>query len=160
MKFTLLSSILLSASLIGAQNPLPPGTYQVINRVLDPAGNKLALTFNGNQALITVQPVSNNSNQLWVLTDFSNPTVTGNSLAPLNSGGFQVGPVGNFPTSLAALPFDEFVWPSTNVDGSFRVSDGEFDFFWGLNNATDGAEVQVSQLTGQATQLWVFLKVA
>lgn len=34
-----------------------PGTYYIVNRVLSPAGQKLALTFNGERNTVTVTPL-------------------------------------------------------------------------------------------------------
>lgn len=36
---------------------IPAGTYIIYNRVLSPAGEKLAISFNGNNQLATVKPL-------------------------------------------------------------------------------------------------------
>jgi CCL2 lectin-like len=44
------------------------GNYVIYNRVLSPTGDKLAITFNGQNANATVQPLSYNASQKVRLT--------------------------------------------------------------------------------------------
>ncbi len=39
------------------------GTYYIVNRMLSPSGQKLALTFNGENNTVTVTPLINANNQ-------------------------------------------------------------------------------------------------
>lgn len=40
-------------------NALPPaGTYNIISRILSPSGQQLAVTFNGEGAAVTLQPLA------------------------------------------------------------------------------------------------------
>ncbi len=51
--------ILLPFAFFAIVNALPPaGTYNIISRILSPTGQQLAVTFNGEGAAITLQPLA------------------------------------------------------------------------------------------------------
>jgi hypothetical protein len=66
--FYILASLWAAVIEIAAQNVATPGTYHIINTVLDPSGNKLAVTFNGGTNPITVTPLTNATTQQVSIT--------------------------------------------------------------------------------------------
>ncbi len=54
-----LNILLPFAAFFAIVNALPPaGTYNIISRILSPTGQQLAVTFNGEGAAITLQPLA------------------------------------------------------------------------------------------------------
>ena len=52
-------SIIIPFAFFAIVNALPPaGTYNIISRILSPTGQQLAVTFNGEGAAVTLEPLA------------------------------------------------------------------------------------------------------
>jgi len=51
--------------------PAPsPGAYIIVNRVLSPDDERLAITYNGQSNAVTVTPKKDGETQRWIIEDF------------------------------------------------------------------------------------------
>ncbi|GJJ12841.1 hypothetical protein Clacol_007086 [Clathrus columnatus] len=159
---SILSTVIVTISLgvhnALAQTFLANGTYQFVNRVLDPSGNQLALTNNGPNNFVSVTTfVHNQANQLWAVGS-SSPGV---EIAVLGtSGSVTAATSGTLPKILLSLTGASVVWETTNIDGSITISDTSNRFNWSPINPISGSPVAVQSaipVTSSAgtSQLWV-----
>jgi hypothetical protein len=108
-----------------------PGNYVIYNRVLSPTGEKLALSFNGENQTVTVEPFSDRSNLLasisslpyplysnvflqWSIVDYSDGRTQ--SLSPKNRGDLQAAWGSNVVTVLTA---GSYVWTIRSSDSGY-----------------------------------------
>ncbi|GJJ12842.1 hypothetical protein Clacol_007087 [Clathrus columnatus] len=143
-----------------AQNFLPNGTYQFVNRVLDPSGNQVALTSNGPGTTVVLSTfVHNQANQLWAVGS----TSQGIEIAAFGTKGTVTAATsGTLPQILRSLTGAGIVWDTTNIDGSITISDTSNRFNWASFPSTpvSGSIVVVQSavpVTSSAgtSQLWV-----
>ncbi|KAG9224206.1 hypothetical protein CCMSSC00406_0004705 [Pleurotus cornucopiae] len=87
-----------------------PGTYYIVNRVLSPAGQKLALTFNGERNTVTVTPLVNATNQAWCIRNYYGGATQ--SVSPASKSRLEIG-MG--PGIIRVLPPGGYVWTLRNT---------------------------------------------
>lgn len=104
----------------------PAGTYYIINRVLSPTGDKLALTFEGQGSAAQVTPLANAANQqVCRITTSSSPSLifpqwvlsggATSSVSPVSSQGLQAG----WGSGVVILPAGGYVWHVTQTANGY-----------------------------------------
>ncbi|OAX40927.1 hypothetical protein K503DRAFT_768162 [Rhizopogon vinicolor AM-OR11-026] len=130
-----------------------PGVYAIVNRVLSPNDERLAITFNGSDQPATATVRTDSPAQRWVIADYDTRT---QSVSPQSSQNLQAAWGSGFVT---VLPAGNYVWTIRNTDTGYTIQDGGVTVFWGVANAVDGAEVTIGDGTGNEKQRWFFEKI-
>ncbi|KIJ95877.1 hypothetical protein K443DRAFT_124679 [Laccaria amethystina LaAM-08-1] len=134
---------------------LAPGTYIIVNRVLSPEDEMLAITFNGQGKTATVTPTTAASGaQRWVIKDYDAKT---QYVTPADAPGLQAAWGSGVVT---VLPAGGYVWTIRKTDEGYTIQDGGVTQFWGLDVAHPKSPVTIG--AGTATlnekQRWLFDK--
>ncbi|KIO22026.1 hypothetical protein M407DRAFT_10106 [Tulasnella calospora MUT 4182] len=116
------------------------GTYYIINRVESPIGERLCLTFTGE-----------NQRPTWQITTFSDGNTQ--SIVPVANSGLECawGP-GVVVVSSAGL----HVWAIRSSDSGYTIKDGGETQVWGLNLANVGSEIAIGNDAELERQRWTF----
>ncbi|CUA75225.1 hypothetical protein RSOLAG22IIIB_11581 [Rhizoctonia solani] len=135
------------------------GTYIIINRVLSPQGQRLAMTFNGANQAVTGTPVgAQNNNQQWAITRFGAGVLGASTyeLKPVSSQNLETGQgSGNIVT----LPIGGYIFSIYKDDFGYIVQDSNRHNTWALENATAGSRVVFPGSLGDR-QRWYFHNIA
>ncbi|KAL4263775.1 CCL2-like lectin domain-containing protein [Pleurotus pulmonarius] len=133
-----------------------PGTYYIVNRVLSPAGQKLALTFKGerNTGTVTVTPLTKTSNQAWCIRNFYDGHTQ--SVSPASKSHLEIG-MG--PGIIRVLPPGNYVWTLRNTPSGLTIQDGGVTVFWGLSDANVEQNVAFGDEDERANQRWILIPV-
>ncbi|KAG2090599.1 uncharacterized protein F5147DRAFT_25996 [Suillus discolor] len=131
----------------------PRGTYVIVNRVLSPTDERLAITFNGPEQPLTVNTRTDFSNQRWIVQDYDQNT---KSLVPVDATALQVAWGADCAT---VLPAHNYVWTIRETDSGYTIQDGGVTVFWGVANAVNNATVTIGTGTGDEKQRWFFERV-
>ncbi|KAF9497764.1 hypothetical protein BDN71DRAFT_1429204 [Pleurotus eryngii] len=110
-----------------------PGTYYIVNRVLSPAGQKLALTFNGVWNTVTLTPQ-------WCIRNYY-------------SGATQ-------SVSPASESHLEMEWAQASYEScplEAIIQDGAVTVFWGLSDANVHQEVAFGDEDERGNQHWILI---
>ncbi|OJA18337.1 hypothetical protein AZE42_06215 [Rhizopogon vesiculosus] len=92
---------------------LPAGVYAIINRVLSPEDERLAITFNGEDETVTVTDWTNDTTQQWVIADYDTTT---QSVSPGSDQSLQAAWGDDVVTVLTA---GSYVWTIRNNDTGY-----------------------------------------
>ncbi|KIJ29625.1 hypothetical protein M422DRAFT_54109 [Sphaerobolus stellatus SS14] len=150
------TAFLLAAQVSFSQQTIPAdGNYAILNAVISPQGNPVALTFDGNGNAAIVTPfIPGAYNQTWTLTSATTTTKTvhstlnGLEVQPATGGGFIIvaSPRGN-------------TW--TIVTGTYTLIQGARNTSsWGVAVSTSGETVTITSGTGvDARSRWVLLPI-
>ncbi|CAE6434236.1 unnamed protein product [Rhizoctonia solani] len=137
---------------------LQRGTYLIYNRVQNAQGQRLAITFNGDQKPVTVTPVGlRNTKQRWIIERFGPDHFGGSGyrVVPEENPGLEVG----WGKAIFTQPMGSSNWSIYNEESGAIIKDCERRVSWSINSATDGAEViPINDATGEK-QRWVFHRV-
>ncbi|KIO21176.1 hypothetical protein M407DRAFT_29169 [Tulasnella calospora MUT 4182] len=129
------------------------GTYYIINRVESPIGERLCLTFTGENQRPTVTAKSDSEAQRarWQITTFSDGNTQ--SIVPVANTGLECawGP-GVVVVSSAGL----HVWAIRSSDSGYTIKDGSETQVWGLNLANVGSEIAIGNDAELERQRWTF----
>jgi len=131
----------------------PAGDYVIYNRVLSPTGQKLAITFHGNNKNVTVRPWASTTNQVWTLEDYDRKT---QSVSPKNAGRLQAAWGDNVVQVMNA---GGYVWTIRGSNSGYTIQDGGVTVHWGVASATNGASVSIGKDAGGPDQRWVLEQV-
>ncbi|KDQ26460.1 hypothetical protein PLEOSDRAFT_1043947 [Pleurotus ostreatus PC15] len=130
-----------------------PGTYYIVNRVLSPAGQKLALTFNGERNTVTVTPLSSFHSQ-WCIRNYYDGATQ--SVSPASKSRLEIG-MG--PGTIRVLPPGAYVWTLRNTPSGATIQDGAVTVFWGLSDANIDQEVAFGDEDERGNQRWILIPV-
>ncbi|KAG9047998.1 hypothetical protein FS837_001010 [Tulasnella sp. UAMH 9824] len=122
---------------------LQDGTYYIINRGESPDGERLCITFNGENQPPTVPAKSDSPEQKarWdIRTYMDNRT---QSIVPASNTGLECA---WGPGVVTVLTPGAYVWTIRSSDSGYTIKDGGETQVWGLNVAHVGA--QASQNNG------------
>jgi len=128
------------------------GTYVIVNRVLSPNDEKLAITFNGEGNTATVTPLSSSPSQRWIVKNYDAKT---QSVTPVSATNLQAGWGSGVVT---VIPAGGYVWTLRSSDTGYTIQDGGVTVFWGVANASSGGPVTIGSGTGNEKQRWFFEK--
>jgi len=128
------------------------GVYVIVNRVLSPKGEELAITFNGEKKATTLTPKAGSNVQKWRLKNYDAKTM---SVTPINAGNLQAAWGNGFVT---VLPAGNFVWTIKSSDTGYTIRDGGETVFWGTAHAAANQDVTIGAGTGNEKQRWIFQK--
>ncbi|KAG8725803.1 hypothetical protein FRC11_001451 [Ceratobasidium sp. 423] len=141
-----------------SDSELQRGIYVIYSRVLNAQGQRLALTFNGDQKPITVTPVElRNTKQRWMIEKFGSDHFGGVSyrFQPEGNPGLEVG----WGKAVFTQPMGSSNWSVCNEESGSIIRDCWRTVSWSINSATNGAEVvPIGDATGEK-QRWVFHRV-
>ncbi|KAG8952506.1 hypothetical protein FRC04_004566 [Tulasnella sp. 424] len=129
------------------------GTYYIINRVESPNGERLCITFNGENQPPTVTAKSDSAKQKWQITTYSDNRTQ--YIVPTSSSGLQCAWGSGVVT---VLPAGGYVWTIRSSDSGYTIKDGGETQVWGVNVAQDGAQVAISGDAPREAQRWTFQK--
>ncbi|KAF5347775.1 hypothetical protein D9756_010313 [Leucocoprinus leucothites] len=125
-----------------------PGVYYIVNRVLSPTGEKLAMTFEGKGELAKAMPLTNSAAQRWIIGKFDAKT---QSVSPADSPSLQAG----WGKGVIILPAGNYVWTIRKEDDGYTIQDGGVTVYWGLDHAKEGESISIGAGTGGEKQRWV-----
>jgi len=127
-----------------------PSNYYIINRVLSPTGDKLAITSNGQEKTVTLTALTNLASQQWVIVNYSDGA--NQSVSPMEAQNLQCGPSG---AVIAVLPYNSYVyWIRGGGGAPYTIHGGNNGAVgWSVATATDGAQVAWGPQTGY--QEWI-----
>ncbi|KAG8882828.1 hypothetical protein FRB97_004404 [Tulasnella sp. 331] len=129
-------------------------TYYIINRVLSPTGEKLVITYNGQNQAATVTPMAaNDAKQQWKIQDYDANT---QYVIPVSHPNEQAAWGAGFMT---VLPAGGYVWNIRSSDGGYTIHDGGVTNVWGVLTANGGQSVTISHDGPREGQRWIFQKV-
>ncbi|KAF4616896.1 hypothetical protein D9613_008766 [Agrocybe pediades] len=130
------------------------GSYVIYNRVLSPTGDKLAITFTGQNNTLTVTPMTKSSNQVFNLTNNDTNTMF---VVPQSSSGLQVGWGSNGATPMTP---GGYVWTIKSSDAGYTIQDGGMSQNWHLDKAANNANVAIAADQGNERYRWVLEPVS
>ncbi|KAL4263776.1 CCL2-like lectin domain-containing protein [Pleurotus pulmonarius] len=128
------------------------GTYYIVNRMLSPSGQKLALTFNGENNTVTVTPLINAHNQAWAIRDHTDGKTQ--SVSPVSSPRLQIGMGSGV---IKVLSPGGYVWTLRNTPSGATIQDGGVTVFWGLAEAQVDQPVAFGKEAANVHQRWVMI---
>ncbi|KAG9224205.1 hypothetical protein CCMSSC00406_0004704 [Pleurotus cornucopiae] len=126
------------------------GTYYIVNHMLSPSGQKLALTFNGENNTVTVTPLINATNQAWAIKDYGDGKTQ--SVSPVSSPHLQIGMGSGVIKVLSA---GGYVWTLRSTPSGATIQDGGVTVFWGLAHVQVDQPVTFGREAENANQRWV-----
>ncbi|KAG8997741.1 hypothetical protein FRB94_014036 [Tulasnella sp. JGI-2019a] len=130
-----------------------PGTYYIVNKVLSPTGDKLAITFNNQGGAASLTALSNKPSQQWNVTNYNSSTM---AFAPVSSPTLQTGWGSGV---IVVIPAGAYVWTVKNTTNGTTIQDGGQTASWNAANATDGDKLAITPGTGGDRYTWIFVKV-
>ncbi|KAF8638213.1 hypothetical protein AX16_010559 [Volvariella volvacea WC 439] len=132
-----------------------PGIYVIVNRVLSPYGEQLAITFNGVNQPLTVTARSDSPNQKWLIRNY------------LDGGTQFISPITRRhleacwgPGVASVLPAGLYVWTLRESESGLTIQDGGVTVFWGVENARNDDSVTIGEGTGAEKQRWILVRVS
>ncbi|KAJ8594648.1 hypothetical protein M405DRAFT_729517 [Rhizopogon salebrosus TDB-379] len=90
-----------------------PGVYVIVNRVLSPDDERLAITFNGPDRPATVTARTDGPAQRWIIGDYDPKT---QSVSPTSAPNLQAAWGSGFVT---VLPAGGYVWTIRQTDTGY-----------------------------------------
>ncbi|KAF9529848.1 hypothetical protein CPB83DRAFT_905694 [Crepidotus variabilis] len=127
------------------------GRYVIYSRVLSSTGQKLSLTYSGNQNEgLTITPLANTPKQMWVIKDSSSTT---SYISPYTSSGDEVG----WGAGPVVLPPGGYVWTLRGGDWGYTIQDGAKTAYWSVGNAAVNTKVSIGKDNGTLSR-WIFEK--
>ncbi|KAF8198045.1 hypothetical protein BJ912DRAFT_952872 [Pholiota molesta] len=129
----------------------PSGIYAIYNRVLSPAGEKLALNFNGQSQTVTVKPLDRSDAQIWNIVDYHDGKTQ--SLTPKSSSSLQAAWGDNV---VSVQPAGGYVWMIRSIDSGYTIQDGGLTVFWGITSANVNGNASIGPDQAFPTQRWIF----
>ncbi|KJA14051.1 hypothetical protein HYPSUDRAFT_1074345 [Hypholoma sublateritium FD-334 SS-4] len=143
-------------------NALPPaGTYNIISRILSPSGQQLAVTFNGEGAAVTLQPLaSTDIAQIWNLQVV---TSVGMSFVPLADStqriaGFQTSGVTALSSQASVGTGAIFnVLQSASTGVSIGGAGPTPSTFWSATDTEVGSELIFGPSPLSERQFWLLI---
>ncbi|KAJ8695472.1 hypothetical protein PTI98_008073 [Pleurotus ostreatus] len=127
------------------------GTYYIVNRMLSSSGQKLALTFNGENNTVTVTLI-NATNQAWAIRDYSDGKTQ--TVSPVSSPHLQIGMGSGV---IKVLSPGGYVWTLRNTPSGATIQDGDVTVFWGLPEAQVDQAVGFGKEAANGNQRWVMI---
>ncbi|KAF9554207.1 hypothetical protein CPC08DRAFT_766895 [Agrocybe pediades] len=126
-----------------------PGSYVIYNRVLSPNGEKLAITFNGQNNTLIVTPKNDSPGQIFNLSNYDANTMF---FVPQSNSGLQVawGNAGATPMT-AGL----YVWTIRSTPSGYTIQDGGVTQNWHLDVADRNSLVAIAPDQGSERYRWV-----
>jgi len=136
-----------------------PGTYVIYNRVLSPAGEKLAVTFKDgskpNEGIAILTPLkSGDDKQKWTIANFNTKT---QSISPYGKSNLQAAQSGQ--PNVLFIPASTLVWTIRSSDKGYSIKTGDESVTWEVLDSNKDANVKLGWDTGLAQQRWIFEKV-
>jgi len=128
------------------------GTYYIVNRVMDPDGNKLAMQSNGVNAAPGVTPLTNDPSQQWVLKTYQDDQ---KYVSPQGSPDLQVGWGDNTAT---LLPAGSYVWNFLNDSTGIKIMNGKQTVVWGVTAALPTFPIAIGPDNPREAQRWILIK--
>ncbi|KAF5347770.1 hypothetical protein D9756_010314 [Leucocoprinus leucothites] len=92
---------------------LAPGKYYIINRVLSPTGEKLAMTFEGQGKLAKAMPLTRSTTQVWSIENYNDKT---QSFSPEDSKNLQAG----WGDGVVIIPAGNYTWTVRKEEDGYR----------------------------------------
>ncbi|KAG8913683.1 hypothetical protein FRC01_004430 [Tulasnella sp. 417] len=136
---------------------IPDGTYYIVNRILSPKGERLAITFNGDNKVATLTALTNAESQKWKIETYPGKPET-QYVSPIPNGALQAGTTG-FPGPMTVLPFNAYIWSIYSSDTGYTIKDAGNKWLWGATAADVGEQVGIGKDGPSESQRWVFTKV-
>ncbi|KAG0707080.1 hypothetical protein DFH29DRAFT_75268 [Suillus ampliporus] len=127
----------------------PAGTYVIVNRVLSPHDERLAITFNGSDRPLTATARTDSASQHWIVKDYDAKT---QSVAPASAQNLQAAWGSGFVT---VLPAGGYVWTIRQTNSGYTIQDGGVTVFWGVADAVNNTNVTIGAGTGGEKQRWI-----
>jgi len=144
---SILSALFLSFIAAGAEEPAV-GTYYIYNRVLSPIGDKLAITYQGENKYAIVTPLKNSTAQQWVIAN--------SNVSPATD---KTNQVGWGSEGAIVLPPGGYVWVITKGSlGDYTFEDGGRTAYWSLNYAVNASNVAIASGKGTDSETWILQK--
>ncbi|KAK7692676.1 hypothetical protein QCA50_004309 [Cerrena zonata] len=132
---------------------IPDGDYVIYSRALSNFGQKLAISFNGNDTYATLKPLGYSQDQIWTLRNYNGRTLSVSPRCSLHlqaawgSEGVKVMPEGNY------------VWTFTNNGEGFIIQDGDMTKYWGVSFANSSTNITIGDDDGQPGHRWILEKL-
>ncbi|KAG2005040.1 hypothetical protein CC2G_003539 [Coprinopsis cinerea AmutBmut pab1-1] len=120
------------------------GRYVIYNRALSGSGEKLALTYPGQEkSPLILTPLDRNSKQIWVLSDYSSDL---SYIRPDSVSNTEVGMSSGSPV---VLPPGGYVWTLTSSSDGYTIQDGGKTIYWNIAEADDNTKVNPSPYSSE-----------
>jgi hypothetical protein len=113
------------------------GNYYIIQRVLSPTGDKLAVTSNGQGQSVTLTPLANSASQQWNITRYNTDC---QSIYPSGVTNLQLGPTITGGGFIALLQPSNYNYQIRGPSYAIRVADGG-PVMWSVSSATADSKV-------------------
>ncbi|KAG0707081.1 hypothetical protein DFH29DRAFT_75286 [Suillus ampliporus] len=126
----------------------PAGIYVIVNRVLSPNDERLAINFNGSDKPLTVKIRADSAPQRWIVKDYDAKT---QAVVPESAPSLQAAWGSGFVT---VLPQHNYVWTIRQTNSGYTIQDGGVTVYWGLADAVNDAKVTIGAGTGNEKQRW------
>ncbi|EIW83809.1 hypothetical protein CONPUDRAFT_119225 [Coniophora puteana RWD-64-598 SS2] len=130
-----------------------PGRYVIYHRIQSSSGERLAITYNGQNGYPTVNPLTYEDNQIWIIQNYNDTT---QSISPASNSNLQCGWGDN---AVIVLPPQAYVWIIRNNASGYTIQDGGQTVYWGLDEAEEKQNVTIKQGEGGIFQSWILKQV-